>query len=227
MWEELSDVWRTCLDMAWRAYCADSVAVGAAVTDSNGTIISVGSGHLLSGGETSVFRPAEDDKPLEQHPLAHAELQALLALYDTGVDPTRCILYTTLEPCPLCVGATCMANVRELHYACRDPWAGSAELVQNSRYLGSNITTLVGPEHEDLEVILAAVAVEQIMREMGPEAMRRHDDAWPRIIPLGVQLGEILFETGRLQRMRQAQMCTREMVCGVSALARTAAPVGA
>ena len=55
-----------------------------------------------------------------------------------------CIVYTTTEPCPLCMGALYMSGVRGLRFTSRDPWAGSANL------LGT--TQVCGPERVDLLV---------------------------------------------------------------------------
>ncbi|MFO0806113.1 MAG: nucleoside deaminase [Gemmataceae bacterium] len=43
----------------------------------------------------------------EENPLLHGEMDALLRLVESrrGVDATRLVLYTTAEPCPMCMGA--------------------------------------------------------------------------------------------------------------------------
>jgi tRNA(adenine34) deaminase len=43
----------------------------------------------------------------DEHPLWHGELDALNALVRAGwpADPSRHVLYTTAEPCPMCQGA--------------------------------------------------------------------------------------------------------------------------
>src|SRR3712207_7202914 len=46
-------------------------------------------------------------------------------------------LFTTTEPCPLCVGASYMSRVRAIRFAARDPWAGGTHLVAASPYLRS------------------------------------------------------------------------------------------
>lgn len=62
-------------------------------------------------------------------PLAHAELLALreaaLAVGHWRLDD--CDLYVTLEPCPMCAGATVNARVRRLVYGAPDPKAGAVE----------------------------------------------------------------------------------------------------
>ncbi len=60
-------------------------------------------------------------------PTAHAEILAMreagVALQDWRL--LDCILYATLEPCPMCAGAIVNARVPRLVYACDDPKAGA------------------------------------------------------------------------------------------------------
>lgn len=64
--------------------------------------------------------------------LAHAELNAL-----AGADPSMHIrdhtLYTTLEPCSLCVGASIQAGVGAVVYAAPDPYGGAASMHLDNR----------------------------------------------------------------------------------------------
>lgn len=55
-----------------------------------------------------------------QDPTAHAEVMAIrsacLALQDFQL--TDCILYTSCEPCPMCLGAIYWARLKQVYYAC-------------------------------------------------------------------------------------------------------------
>lgn len=53
-------------------------------------------------------------------PTAHAEIQAIrqAALKINNFDLTDCILYTTCEPCPMCLFAIMWANIKEVYYGC-------------------------------------------------------------------------------------------------------------
>jgi hypothetical protein len=42
-----------------------------------------------------------------------------------------CVLWTTLEPCPMCIGATWLANLGAVRYAGSDVYAGSARLIES------------------------------------------------------------------------------------------------
>jgi tRNA(adenine34) deaminase len=60
-------------------------------------------------------------------PTAHAEMlaltQAATALQSWRLE--KCILYATLEPCPMCAGAIVQARVPMVVYGCTDPKAGA------------------------------------------------------------------------------------------------------
>jgi tRNA(adenine34) deaminase len=96
LWESLTPPWRACVAEAWTACCAGSLPIGAAITDA--------SGHILSRGRNRTFECAADGSHLHGHRLAHAEMNALLALDHGHVDPRACIVYTTTEPCPPSAG---------------------------------------------------------------------------------------------------------------------------
>jgi tRNA(adenine34) deaminase len=200
MWDLLLHPWPFCIEQAWKAYCAGDPFVGAVVTDPAGEIVSHGCGHRLDNGRLSIAVPGADGvpSPLAHHPLAHAELQALLSFDYAQVDPRTCALYTTLEPCPSCAGALTMSNVRRLHYACRDPWAGSADLLRSTAFIRMQGIQVSGPHDGALQEVLAAVNVEHCLRQGRPQ---RHIDAWAAISMRAVEAGTALFRSGRLQEL--------------------------
>lgn len=75
----------------------------------------------------------------------HAEMQALLH----GGDPLwesyhDAVLFTTVEPCPMCLGATVMADVPHIVFALPDAVAGSRCLIEASAYIRRHIRTYHG-----------------------------------------------------------------------------------
>ena len=64
-----------------------------------------------------------------QNPLGHAELIAIAqAAKTTGQwRLAECVLYVTLEPCIMCVGAILQARIRRLVFASLDAKAGAVE----------------------------------------------------------------------------------------------------
>ena len=71
-WESLAAPWQCCLEEAWAAYGAGSIPIGAAITDQQGRI--------LARGRNRIFEETAPGKLLCGHRLAHAEMNALIAL---------------------------------------------------------------------------------------------------------------------------------------------------
>ncbi len=83
---------------------------GVVITDKNGNIIANGNNKVLK----------------EKDPTAHAEVVAIreackkLNTYDLS----DYILYTSCEPCPMCLSAIIWSNIKEVYYACTKEDAG-------------------------------------------------------------------------------------------------------
>ena len=180
--------------------------IGAVVTEADGQILARGRNHFRDAGLA----------PVHSHTLAHAEVNALLALDSDHADPHTCILYTSCEPCPLCFGAFYMSGLRELRYASRDPFGGSVNLLGTTPYLSRKPIRVFGPERADLETILGALHTEFVLRDSG-ERYRHVVDAWAAVVPEGVRLGEQVFRDGLLGRLREAGVRAAEVVEQLSA----------
>jgi tRNA(Arg) A34 adenosine deaminase TadA len=112
--------WHRAMELAWQSFLAGTTPVGAVVADPAGHIVAEGRG-----------RRYEHDDGTRGHlaycHVAHAEINALAQL-----PPTRHyedhVLLTTLEPCCMCLGAAVQSTITRLHFAGRDPYAGSSRL---------------------------------------------------------------------------------------------------
>jgi len=77
--------------------------------------------------------------------LSHAELNALLDGGDKlWTDYNRAILFTTVEPCPLCLGAVVMADVPHIIFAKHDQVIHSSLSVESNPYIRRHIKTYFG-----------------------------------------------------------------------------------
>ena len=83
---------------------------GAVITDKQGNIIAKGNNMVLKNND----------------PTAHAEVTVIreackkLGTYDLS----GYVLYTSCEPCPMCLSAIIWANIKEVYYACTRKDAG-------------------------------------------------------------------------------------------------------
>ena len=96
---------------AERAAAEDEVPVGA----------------VIVSPERGVIGKAHNQREQLHDPTAHAEMiaitQAADALRSWRLD--NCVLYVTLEPCPMCAGAVVQARLPFVVYGCSDPKAGA------------------------------------------------------------------------------------------------------
>ncbi|MFA6808669.1 MAG: tRNA adenosine(34) deaminase TadA [Eubacteriales bacterium] len=116
------DWMRLALDQAQKAYIIDEVPIGAVIVYKN-DIISV----------------SYNEKEKLQDPTAHAEILAIRrAAKKIGHwRLTDCLLYVTLEPCPMCAGAIIQSRLKGLIYGASDTKGGAVGSVMN--VLNNNI----------------------------------------------------------------------------------------
>jgi tRNA(adenine34) deaminase len=98
--------------------------------------------------------------------LMHAEMNALLnggePLWDHYEDA---VLFTTLEPCPLCLGAAVMADVPHIVFASRDEVVYSRQTLDANPYVRRHIRTYHGGVLES--------EVHEMMARFDPHLLRK------------------------------------------------------
>jgi tRNA(adenine34) deaminase len=100
------------IEEAQRAYELAEVPVGAVLVSAAGEVLARGHNSPISSSD----------------PTAHAEITAIRTA-SAGLGNYRLpetILYVTLEPCMMCLGAMLHARVRRLVFGARDPRSGAA-----------------------------------------------------------------------------------------------------
>jgi len=84
-------------------------------------------GAVIVSFQKGVIGRAHNQREMLHDPTAHAEMlaitQAAAALRSWRLDD--CVLYVTLEPCPMCAGAIVQARLPLLVYGATDPKAGA------------------------------------------------------------------------------------------------------
>lgn len=104
------------LELARQAAAEGEVPVGAVV---------VRDGRIVGEGRNR--------RETQKTALGHAELDALSAACETLGDwrLSGCVLYVTLEPCPMCMGAAINARIDTVVYGAEDEKAGCCGSVTN------------------------------------------------------------------------------------------------
>ena len=84
-------------------------------------------GAVITDKEDNIIAKANNTVLKNNDPTEHAEMNVIreackkLGTYDLS----ECILYTSCEPCPMCLSAIIWANIKEVYYACTRKDAGN------------------------------------------------------------------------------------------------------
>ena len=134
---------RQAIKEAMKAELLDEVPIGAVIVHDDKIIAR---GHNL--------------REKKQSSLAHAEILAIeKACKKIGSWRLEdCVLYVTLEPCPMCAGAIINARIRRLVFGARDPKSGCFGSVSDFNALAFNHKPQVvcGVRGEECAQILSA-----------------------------------------------------------------------
>ena len=117
-----------------------------------GAVIVDRQGNIIADGNNKVF--------LEKDPTAHAEIVAIrkackkLNTYDLS----NYILYTSCEPCPMCLSAIIWSNIKKVYYGCTKKDAGEIGFRDDIiyEYLKGENKDLINLEQMDREECIKA-----------------------------------------------------------------------
>lgn len=77
--------------------------------------------------------------------IAHAELNALFSCSSyLREHHDECVVYSTVEPCPMCLGAIVMSDIPHVVFGAFDYRAGATHMLQHVPYVGHHIRTYLG-----------------------------------------------------------------------------------
>jgi tRNA(adenine34) deaminase len=123
----LKNEWRICYELALEAITAGSLGISAIITNS--------SGEIISKGRNQLYDTKDSCNNIKNTLVSHAELNAIAGIPYEYYKDKSINLYTTVEPCPMCIGAVAMSSIRHIYIASKDAWAGSTRLLANDLYL--------------------------------------------------------------------------------------------
>ena len=138
-WSEVPTLWQKAFELAWQTFQEGSNPIGALIADASGKVIATGK---------SAVRAPVSGVTLAHCEIAHAEVNALMQLDNrlhSKHGSAQYTLYSTLEPCPLCMSALYMSDVRSLSFAATDGFAGSVNLLGATPYLQRKQRQVNGP----------------------------------------------------------------------------------
>lgn len=179
----LSQPWRQCIEQAWEAYRAGSLPIGAVIVDEDGRTIATGRNRRF---ETSAPAPY-----LCNTRMAHAEINALLAFGETDADRKTATIYTSTEPCPMCLGAIRMHLLGGIAYAARDQVAGSICLADATPFMEYANFTIHHPPDPAIERGLLTLLAESLIRHTDGSWADWVEEQNPTYLP-AIQLGRKL-----------------------------------
>ncbi|MCL5116297.1 MAG: nucleoside deaminase [Firmicutes bacterium] len=193
----MNSIWIECLREAWAAYGEGSVPVGALWVDA--------SGQIVVRGRNRIHEETAPPPYLAHTRIAHAEINVLVQVPPDHYEAMReGTLYTSLEPCPLCMGAIVMSGVREVRFGARDREAGSTMLLDTIPYMKRKNIRSLGPTAV-VESVSLTLMTAHLFRING----RRLNDfliSFRQDDPCAVDLGTEWFHTGYLdQAARRGQ----------------------
>jgi tRNA(adenine34) deaminase len=186
MWESLDKPWQRAFELAWESYTKDTIPIGAVITDADGNVIAEGRNRIFDKCSTN---------PLAGTYMAHAEMTAMIQLKEADhPDVKSYMLYTTMEPCPMCFGTMLMVHICHLRYAARDGFAGANNLKDKTDYINGKKMTIIG-DYQEMEAF-------QLIMQTAYEYGRGHRlleeilNTWRPINLQAVDMGKLLFDEG-------------------------------
>lgn len=167
--------WRSCFLLAWEAFQAGSIPVGAVLVDANGE-------KVRSGRNRSNEKAGPAGHVVGSY-IAHAEINALATL--PPGDYSDYSLYTTLEPCFLCTAALRHSHVGLVRFAAPDPmWQGIERLPHLNDQMARRWTDRDGPLGGHLQTWAALLPLVSAVERGVRSVQQCHAATMPQVLSL-------------------------------------------
>jgi tRNA(Arg) A34 adenosine deaminase TadA len=206
-WDTLHPAFQRSLDLAYEAAAASGLAAGSVLTDATDRIVAEGRNHA--------YDPPGGPDVLQGSPLAHAELN-VLAMVPIQRELGSCTLWSTQEPCSMCVAAASFTGVGTIRYMAPDPWAIATDQPHADR-------SAVGPAEDQWIVsanILFLLGIASGPAGLQHPTMARNREREPETAAIVIEL----VTSGRDQRALTAGRALDEVLASlwdrISAAAR-------
>lgn len=177
---DLDAAWQRALSQAWRAYVLGNIGVGAVLTDPTGFIVGEGRNRVVD----TTAPPGR----LHGNYLAHAEMDVLAQL--PAGDYEDHTIWTTLEPCLLCVSAIVTSHVGVVRFAAPDPlWRGLEEVRGINAQADKRWPQRIGPMTGPTAAFCAVLPMVWFFRNQGGgAAVRAYESDYAGLVELSRKL---------------------------------------
>jgi len=157
------------LKLAHEAQAAGSSPVGAVLVDAGGEIVFRGRNRV---GEAQTAEHVGDAS------VSHAEMDVF---FQAGKleDPGSLTLYTSLEPCLMCGGASALLQLGRLVWATDDAWGGAGRLIAWADHPAMQETEVVACPEADLEQEGAVLFAPEAKRAFPDEGWKLWQQRYP------------------------------------------------
>ena len=180
VFDDLDLVWQRALAQAWRAHVLGNIGVGAVLTDRTGAIV--------TEGRNRVADTTAPPGRLHGTGLAHAEMDVMAQLPIGDYDHHT--IWTTLEPCLLCMSAAVTAHLRAVSFAAPDPlWGGIQQMPSLNAQAAKRWPEVVGPLTGPVASFCAVLPMVWFFRRQGGgSATEAYEEDHSGLVALAQQL---------------------------------------
>ena len=120
---ELEKPWQEVFELGWQSFCEGNLPIGAVIVDEAGNTLSVGRNQYITSKRFSNCK------------VDHAETECIQLLdIEKYPDLANYTMYTSMEPCPMCIGTIIMSNLKRVRAAAHDSWAGASDILLKNAY---------------------------------------------------------------------------------------------
>jgi tRNA(Arg) A34 adenosine deaminase TadA len=156
-WQECAPPVRRSIELAFVSLAHKGLAVGSVLTDAGAEII--------AEGRNRAYDPAGGPEILQGTPIAHAEMN-VLALARTDWEMSAFTLWTTHQPCAMCLAAAVFTEVGTVRFIAPDPWALATDqpVISSTR-----ATRVIGPTNDVWTLCANVLYLLSIANARGPQ----------------------------------------------------------
>lgn len=197
-------LWQETFTEAWTAFCDNTIPIGAIIADKSGNILSRGHNAIYC---STVLNPK----------LQHAEMNCLANLdVHKYPDVREYYLYTTMEPCPMCMGTLTMSNIRHVRYAAHDDYAGFTYIAFQDSYISQKKIDIECPNN-GMEPVQLALQTCFDFRRFGKIVSNVVLDRFKSRCPESYTAAVNLFNSGRIGRLANEKASASEAYDAIEA----------